>query len=122
MLVPVPLARFALNATPGAHTLTVNDQPVDAHSVSLLCQPGDVPLLVVRLLGEGVLEGEGIVQVAGPEDGTQAVDVKAAVLAWLDQVDPNELERAALDGMGWGTQTLAEAIVAKLRDAADALA
>lgn len=120
MLLRMPLARFRIDTDATTSTITVNDEPVPGLIAFQLthAQGSEVPVLtlVVRSV-EGVTEGEGVVHVK-PE----LEDVKAVLLSVLDAIDPAQLERDALDGLGFGDETLAEAIVKQVRALAEQLA
>lgn len=46
---------------------------------------------------------------------TEQPDPLAAMQAWLANLDAGELERAALEDMGWGTGTYTDSVLAVLR-------
>lgn len=58
------------------------------------------------------IEGVGVVHVEVPSPAGS--DARSAVLAWLQSLDPEELEREALDRQGWGSGGLAADILVVL--------
>lgn len=46
---------------------------------------------------------------------TEQADPLAAMQAWLANLDAGELERAALEDMGWGTGSYTDSVLAVLR-------
>ena len=61
--------------------------------LAMVARSGELPKLTLELRGEGTLEGEGIVDVirdARPED------LRAAVLEWLSEIDPDQLAEEAM--------------------------
>lgn len=116
MLMAMGLARFQLDLQPGAQRIVVNDQEVaDVVSVQVHAGAADVPHVVIVKRGEGTIEGEGIVQVQ-PE----VENAKAQVLAWLEALDGDQLERQALDQQGWGSGGLGNEILSVLKQLAEA--
>lgn len=78
-------------ASPGAE-IEVDGKPVtNAVSVAVKAEVGHVTKLYLELVGDGTIEGEGIVHVVKPGPN---------VGEWLSHIDPDELEKAALDRMG----------------------
>lgn len=63
------------------------------------------------------IEGEGVVTVTGA-DATEA-DLGPAVAAFLSALDPELIERAALDRQGFGSGSLVAEIFGVLRDIAE---
>lgn len=117
MMLAMALARFQLITEGTELRLAVNGEPVAGlASVQLIAAPGKVAQLVVQQRGDVLLEGEGVVHVQ-PE----AVGARDLVLAWLDAIDPQQLERDALNTLGWGDETLPEAMVSMLRKLAEQL-
>lgn len=68
---------------------------------------GEATKVYLELLGYGTIEGEGIVHVVkGGSD----------IGEWLSQIDPDELEKAALDRMGgFGSPSTGAAVLEVLR-------
>lgn len=83
----------------------------NARSVAVKAEVGEATKVYVELVGEGTIEGEGIVHVV--RDG---VDTRDTLTDWLAQIDPAELETAALARMGGlGGGTTGEAVLDVLR-------
>lgn len=86
--------RLTLPLVGGRDTkIEVDGKPVsDACSIAVKSEVGGATKVYIELVAGGTLEGEGIVHVV--KDGT------TAVADWLAMIDPDELEQAALAGMG----------------------
>lgn len=96
------LARFRAHLDGPAIGLDVNDEPVPAvRAMALQVARGQVPRLILELDADGVLEGEGIVEVRR-EEAAAGVDAGPAVAAWLANIDAEELSKAAMERMDWG--------------------
>lgn len=64
------------------------------------------------------IEAEGVVTAI---TGAPTADLGAQIAAWLDTIDPAEIEQAALNRQGWGSRSLTSDLLAVLRErAADA--
>lgn len=91
------LARFRVKAEAGEPAvIEVNGQLLDGSLAVLglsLRADGPAPVLTLMVAGDGVLEGEGIVQVerAGTED------YRAELRAIVEAIDEQEWERKALE-------------------------
>jgi hypothetical protein len=59
-------------------------------------QVGEPPMLTLYEMAEGGIEAEGIVRVV--EDG---LDQRQAVVEFLSNLDPEELNRVAMEKMSW---------------------
>lgn len=94
----------------GSPEVTVGGVPVpDVCSVAVKAEAGEATKLYLTLNGDGTITGDGIVHVV--RDAPHG-----AVVDWLSQVDPDELEKAALDRMGGlGGGTTGEAVLDVLR-------
>lgn len=74
--------------------IEIDGKPVlNATSIAVKTAIGEVTKVYVEMLGEGTVEGEGIVHVV--RDGTAD-----SIAAWLAQIDPDELEKATLERFG----------------------
>lgn len=108
------LATFRLYlGTPGAaRSVIINDEDVGAivHEVQVRAPAGGIPEVWLRMPAEGTIEGEGIVRVTSDEDG----DVGEVVAAFLESVDPAQLEADSLEGLGLGDEGPTKAMLAKL--------
>lgn len=118
----MPLAQFriALSPDPDATVVEVNGQTVPgvrAVALQSLRQAGETPRLILELAGDGVLEGDGIVEVQRP---TTAADDGDAVARFLAGIDPAELSRQALERADWGDADVITLAVDILREAAEA--
>lgn len=110
------LATVRLTADPAGSRLEVNGEEVRAKAAQVTIAAGEVPTVAVwQFAGEAVIEGQGIVQVMA--DGGSP---KAALLEWLALLDPEELERQALDRQGWGSAGLAKDILQVIAELAEA--
>ena len=95
-------ARFAISADPiGYSAIEVNgrettDEVQGFRLESVLGQP---TVLTLYASAAGAVEGEGIVQV-------QSADDPAAIVAFLDKVDPDTWEKAAIAKSDWGNGDL----------------
>ena len=90
--------------------VTVNGETVDnVRALRLDHTDREFPTLSLVLDREGVLEGDGVVQVSNGQ--TQA----DAVLTFLDGLDPDQLERDALEGVGMGEATTGQLFLNALR-------
>ena len=106
------LARFSVEMHMGrAPKVRVNDECVRAGpAVMLDHEQSAVPRLALELAGEGTIEGEGIVEVVRESN---EVDYLRAFLANLD---PTQMERAALEQLHQGAETNGQAFLAALRE------
>lgn len=59
--------------------------------------------------------GEGVVTITGAPD-PQELDPRPALLELLDNLDPRQIEQAAMNRQGWGDVSLAGDIIAVIRD------
>lgn len=70
---------------------------------------GEATKVYLEIAGTGAVEGDGIVHVVAPAS-------RATIADWLATIDPDELEKAALDRMsGLGGGSTGEAMLAVLR-------
>ena len=91
----MPLARFSIDLSADRPpVLTVNGMEGELPIVALTVRhvPPSLPQLILELAGEVSLTGEGVVAV-GPEQG----DEIAYLRSFLANLDPETLERQALD-------------------------
>lgn len=72
------------------------DVTAQVRGVELISAPGEPTTLILRHVGPGRIEGEGVVQVV-PDD----VDEQAIVIAWLEQLDPELIEAEVLNSHAW---------------------
>lgn len=61
-----------------------------------------------------VVEGEGVVTVTG----APTVDLPAQIRAWLDTIDPDDLQQAALARQGMGSRSITPDLLAVLHERA----
>jgi hypothetical protein len=116
-------AHFEIEAhANGLSRVVVNGADVsdDVRGYELRGQHGAPPVLVLyHLAASGPIEGDGIVHVV--DDG---MDQRGAVLAFLDNLDAEELEEQATDGMSMatddGSTSMGGAFLAALKKAAGA--
>ena len=92
------MAQFRIEATAGALPVLVlgNQRVPGVTALAFDAQPGELPRVTVQIVGEGVIEGEGIVHVE------KAGDDRQAVLDMIDGLDPDEVDRVALASLGFG--------------------
>lgn len=97
--------------------LEVDGLPVAVPAgVQLVAVPGQPPALTLYL-ADGV-EIEGSTTIVAETAGSP----RGAVLAWLASLDPNTIEKSALDAMGMmGAQSTGEAFIIALRADAETL-
>lgn len=81
----------------------------DVASVAVKTSTDEPTRLYLELTGAGTIEGDGIVHVVKPA-------IRAAVADWLAAIDPEELEKAALDRMsGFGGGSTGASMLEVLR-------
>lgn len=87
--------RLVLPAVSGpGSSIEVDGQPVkNVRSIAVKAEVGEATKLYVEMIGEGTIEGEGVVHVVRDDNRSTVAD-------WLANIDPDELEKAALDHMG----------------------
>lgn len=111
----MPLAEYRIDTSdPTSPKVEINGVPVVGYRrISVDVGAGDVPVVFVELLGSGVFEGEGVVQVKSDVEP----DLREALLAFFDNLDPQELERAMLARQGGlGGESTGEAALAVLKE------
>lgn len=102
---------FRITPSPvGVGTVEIDGRPVaGVRSVAVKAEAGEATKVYVELTGEGTIEGEGIVHVVTPGS-------RSAVADFLAAIDPDELEKAALDRMrGFGGGSTGAAMLDVLR-------
>lgn len=98
------ISRFEINlGATGRGSIVVNDVDIadQVTGLALVARPGEVTKLTLELVGEGPIEGLGEVTL---------VRSSATLAAFLRNIDPDELEKAALGrlgGLGDGNLTAA---------------
>ena len=116
----MPLARIRAQACAGEPlALHVNHQPLpEGLNVSALnVQVVDgVPQFVLAVSGEGVIEGEGIVVVRVPSE----YDFETDLRQWVSRIDPEELNRKAIEHMDGLCSSPGEGFLAAMMDLAGA--
>lgn len=108
MHAPLP---FRIDTSPLGTQVVVDGRDVTAHvdAVAFTAAVGDPPCLTLHCApGAGVLAGHAVIHVSEP-----GLDPDA-VCAWLDDLDPDELERDALAAADMSTSPTA-AILDMLR-------
>lgn len=99
------LARFTARLDGPTLDIAVNDEPVpNVRGVALQAARGQVPRLILELDADGVLEGEGVVEVRREADAGDATQGQL-VAAWLANIDAEALSKAAFERMDWGEST-----------------
>jgi hypothetical protein len=98
------LATFVAELAPGRVHLTVNGQVVQGITgLRIDAQPDAVPTITVRQHAFTVrLAGQGVIEVIDPD-----LDPVDSIVAFLDAIDPDELERQALEGHSMATSMTA---------------
>lgn len=97
------LTPFRIDLTDLAHPL-VDVAGVDLTKlasisrVSVDMRVADVPKVYVEVLSSGVVEGEGLIHITQP--AAEPPDQREAVVEFLSNVDPEQLEREMLDEFG----------------------
>lgn len=91
------LVRFELDLTPGGGRVVVDGVDVSDRVAGVRVDAGvdQIPHVLLELAGEGTIEGVGVVETASTFD-------PAGVVAFLEALDPESVEKAAGDGLGWG--------------------
>lgn len=86
--------RLALDAV-GASSIEIDGQDVadQVHTVELVASVGSATTLILHRHADGVIEGEGIVQVAGPMSPRTAADA-------VRVLDPERVHKRAMAGLG----------------------
>lgn len=98
------MAKFRLNLTPAGigSTVEINgvDQADHVRALALRSQHKEITTLTLELIGEAVVEGEGIVEVARqPNDE----DLRGYLLEWLSEVDADQITGELADApMSYG--------------------
>lgn len=91
-------AQFKVTADAVGHrTVEINGEDVSSRvaGVAVVVEVGQLTVVTLRHLpAAGEISGEGIVRL---------VDEGDSVLSFLEDIDPKELERATLDGLGPGS-------------------
>lgn len=83
--------KIEINGTDVARSMRVT-------SVAVQGRLGETPRVFLECVAEGHIEGEGIVEVRLP-----AEDDRASIIAFLEGVDPEALEKAVLEKSDWGS-------------------
>jgi len=107
------LARFTLDLSADRPpVLTVNGREGELPIVGITVRhvPPSLPQLILELAGEVSIEGEGIVALQ-PE-----ADEVDHLRQFLGNLDPTQLERAALNQFHQGAETNGQAFLAALRE------
>lgn len=111
------LARFRVDCTdPVRPVVSVNDEIVPPlKRCSFDWSPAEIPHLYLELMGEGVLEGEGVVVQRIPTD-LNDVALDDLLIEILNKIDPSTLERDMAEACGgFGGGTTGEAALAVLK-------
>jgi hypothetical protein len=108
------LSRFQVDCSdPLRPVVTVDGEQVPPLTrASFDWKPGDVPHLYLELMGEGEIQGEGVViqQVPVPADALEVLD------EFFSALDPAELEQAILGEFGaFSETTTGEACIAVMK-------
>jgi hypothetical protein len=96
------LAHWKIGTEVGRSTIEINGEDISGHvsRVALILNAREhavIPSLQVELVGGGTLEGVGIVKVL-PDEILDDVSARQAVIAFLDALDPTEVERRMTAG------------------------
>lgn len=90
-----------LDASGRASKIEINGTDVaQSHRVASVAVQGrtnELPRVYLELSAEGHIEGEGIVEVRLP-----AEDDRSSIVDFLSSIDPEALEKEALDRVGFG--------------------
>jgi hypothetical protein len=108
----VSTARIAISTDAvGFSSVEVNGRDVtdEVQGYRLESVQGQPSVVTLYASAAGAIEGEGIVQV-------QSGDVGDAVAQFLSNVDPQELERVAIDRSGMGDGNLTKLMLETLSD------
>lgn len=99
-MLDAPLHKFTIAARPDSSQVAVDGEPVGGVLAYRVEADSDrrVPVLTLWMDAEGDLKMEGIVRIADP-----SLDQGDIVAAFLDNIDPNELEKVALRDHAMGT-------------------
>lgn len=98
----------------GRGTCTVDGKDVsrDIHAIALFAKTGEPTVLQLYSYAEGILEGEGVVEVY--------VDNRKALGEFLRTVDSKVVDKRALGRSSWGDQaTLTDHVIAVLLEMLD---
>lgn len=106
------LARFTVRIGPdGACEVFANGKLLEwVAGVALQARPGYPPMLQLEATGEVEVEGEGIVRIPAEteDDGLELAQI-------LDALDPEEIDRQVLAGLGFGDKGGSAAVLAWMR-------
>lgn len=104
------VANVRIDATdPTDLAVEIEGERIRPESLGLYWQPREIPRLVIELPTGTVFEGVADVSIAAPASALHALE------EILSGVDPDELGQRALDGMGFGDESTAQAILNELR-------
>lgn len=111
--MPLPRIRVYLDAT-GPKVVSIDGEDVTARvaEVGLKARPGAPPELWLLHHGELDLEGEGIVKLVSEA----ASDATEGIVAFLEAIDPEQLEADTLEGCGFGDGNLTALMLEKLKE------
>lgn len=111
-------AKFELTVTPvsnhGGSKVVVNEVDITSQTkaIALFAQAGHPTTLQVHTYAEGVVTGEGIVEIH--------VEGKDGIAAWLRQVNRASVDARALNRGGWGDDsTLTDNVIETLLEMLD---
>lgn len=106
------MIQFKMQLSPGrpAQVEVAGEEVKSLRSAAVKAELGDVPRVYLEFLGEGIIEGEGIVTIV------KDLDQRQAVAEWLANIDGSELEREVLERMGWATGSTGEVTLEVLRE------
>jgi len=103
------LSQFRIELRPnGASAVVVDEVDISDRvgGLSLFAHPGGPARLTVELLGEGGIEGLGEVTATRNSD----------LAEFFDNIDAEELERVALERVGFGNSNVTQTMLDILRD------
>lgn len=90
------LASFSISLATNKKKVVINNEEVTnrIRRVVVEDEAGGVPRVFLEMLGEGVIEGEGIVTIQNE------VDFRDSIYQFLQSLDPGMVEKVALDRLG----------------------
>lgn len=89
------VAKFVVRATPFGAAIEVNGDDISSQvgAAEIRVADGQPTTLTLHHIGEGSIEGEGIVQVVNPEQADADI-----ICSFLAGIDPDQLDNDALNG------------------------
>lgn len=112
----VAFTKFRVTFDGPMPTVELNGETVTAplSAIAFQHRPGEPPRLALEVAGDGIVEGEGVVTVGPACDH----DDRDAVVAFLANIDAEQLNTAVMERMGWGSGSTMAVALEVLRDMA----